>query len=549
MNTYTQIFITKENHMKSWNKIVLFSLLLCIGAFSLSCSDDKDPVHGPDGPSGDVYLSFRLNTDPAGVTITRADTDPGTPEERKVSEVYMLLYESGGSTAKLITKRKINATNGDGSGTFTGADVVTYPAPDESHFVAKAMPLKKGEYQMIILVNPTSTILAKAVENVSTVADMQQVISGASSADYINNGFFMTNAGGVIQILSHQFKESEAAAQEEAISAPVERLLAKILVFENRSKALTEVTSGGTIENVSWGLDVVNKQTYLLRMQDQLKGGAGESGFHSKREDVYAKDPNFTGNKTIIGDDQQKNEHFVSLDPLGSAGFKPWNTYADKNLPEAKEYQYILENTVSAADQNDPDVDPLLYMTHVILKLTIKNPGKSPNQITETDYYSFSYYDGSVLEWRAFTHIQAVDWYNGTFPSDMPSDLLRVAMKEADEDTNSPIQFAKVSGVSPNAPVEYTSKKTSVGTLTFHREGLNIYRIPIMHFGTDQYVIDDTDYGYYGVVRNNTYKLIINSINGPGVNTSNEGYISADITVNPWFERGWGDDLEPERNF
>jgi len=519
-----------------------------MGLLQVSCSDDKDPGPGPEG-KGEVYLSFRLNTDPAGVN-TRATIDYGTPEERKVSQIYMLLYEGeGGDAAKLILKRKIEANNGDGTMTFQGPDVVTRRNPDENRFVAKAIEVKKKSYQMIVLVNPNSSILSKTTENLHTVADMQEVILNASVNDYMTNGFFMTNAGGVIPVLPAQLKMGDLIAEDEPVTVPVERVLAKILVFENRNKALTEVTTGGTIASVHWGVDVTNKQTYLLRKQDYLKGGAdAETGFYSNRRNVYAQDPNFTDNKLLISDDLEKEKHFVSLNTSLSTGFKPWNTFADKGQP-ATQYQYVFENTVSADDQNATDVDPLSYMTHLILKVVVKNPGKSPNVIADDDYYSYSYMNPQTnkLDWRAFTYKQAIEWYNGTFPSDTPTGM-KEAMKEAHDDSDSAFEFEiDPFGVAPLAPTEYTTLTTSYGQLTFHKGGLNIYRIPIMHFGSDSDVTDETDYGYYGIVRNNTYNIIINSINGPGLNTSNEGFISTQITVNPWFERGWGEDLVPER--
>lgn len=522
-----------KNKMKSWINIIVFGLL--VSACFFSCVNDNP---GPDqsGKTERGYLSFQLYCNPVDNSV-RATTDYGTAEERKISKVYMLLYERGGNTGKLVKRVEINATNT--SGIFTGNDVIDKNGVPctEHQFVMKAISVEKQDYQLIMLINPTSAILANAVENTSTVQDMRTAIANTQASDYItSDGMFMTNAGGVIQILETQLKATDEAAEASPVTVGVERILAKVFLYENKSAKLTEVLTGGTIENVNWGLCSVNKQTFLIRKQDKLKNGITELGFIQDRSQVYAEDPNFIGNKNIISDDQQRNNHFTILDPLSTTDFKPWNGYNE----QVQYYQYLLENTVSVDEQNATDVDPLSYITHVVLKMVIKNPGKV---ITDADYYSFSYYNAqNKLEWRAFTHAQALEWFNGSYPADMPSSL-HEALVEAQTQNGSPFKFEIINNVIPPAPAGYASVKTSKGQVTFHKGGLNIYRIPIMHFGTDGATAGS--YGYFGVVRNNTYNIIINSINGPGTNTSNEGYISTEIIVNPWLERGWDENLKP----
>lgn len=523
--------------MKSWIQITFRGLLVYLSIYSVSsCIDGNVELPGPNSRGEEGYLSFRLHIHSADI-LSHSSVDYGTVEERKVSNIYMLLYDGGGKTGTLRKKTEIRATNT--SGTFAGEDVVnrTNILPDESSFVIKAIPLEKKNYQLIMLINPTLAILARATENTSTVGDMLTAITETSASDYQTaDGLFMTNAGGLVQIVESQIKEGSILAEEDPIVVPVERIMAKVFVFENRSKKLTEVTTGGTIESVNWALDVTNKQTYLVRQQDKLKDGTTESIFITDRSLVYAKDPNFTGNGTIISNEQERNKHFTIIDPLVSTGFQPWNAY---NKP-TDYYQYILENTVSQADQNAAGVEPSAYLTQVVLKAIIKNPGKV---ITENDYYSFSYINSqNKSEWKAFTHAQAVEWFNGKYPSDMPASLHQ-ALVEAQTQNGSPFKFQIENQVLPSSPGYYASTKTTEGQVTFHKAGLNIYRIPIRHFGTED--VAKTDYGYYGVVRNNTYNIIINSINGPGTNTSDEGYISSQIIVNPWFERGWAEDYTP----
>jgi|GEM_PF-2524875 hypothetical protein len=527
--------------MKSWINILISGMLIFIGINFVSCVDEDNGSTKEPEEAGQGYLSFQFSTNTVN-HASRVSTDYGTAEERKVTKLYLLLYERPGSLERLVRREEIKADNT--SGVFTGDDVVNKPGitPTEHSFVSKPILLgekveDKREYQAVILANPTPEILSKVVVGVNKLSDLQAVIANAKAEDFItNDGIFMTNAGGVKLIYKTDLKTDTGFAEKEPVQIAIERILAKVFVYENRSNKLTEATEGGTIESVSWALSSINKQTYLIREQDKLKGGNDyESGFTNDRSLVYARDPNFIGNKNIIGNEQELNKNFTFVDPFGTNGFKPWN----ENDKKAEYYQYILENTISADEQNDVEIDPASCLTHVILKAVIKNPDKIT---TGDDYYSFSYYNTqNNLQWKAFTHAQAVEWFNGTYPADMPN--LKEAMTEAQTQNGSPFNFKIINEIIPPAPAGYASVKTTYGQITFHKGGLNIYRIPIQHFGTDGAKADD--YGYLGVVRNNTYNIVINSINGPGVGTSDEGYISTRIVVNPWFVRGWEVGLTP----
>lgn len=523
--------------MKSWSQIALWGALVYLATCCFSCIEGKEDISGQNEPTEVGYLSLRFNT-PFTDVSSRADTDYGTVAERKVSKIYMLLYEEGGASGKLMVKTELLATNA--SGIFTGVDVVDrIGIPRSEHtFVAKAIAVKRQNYQLIMLINPTAAILNRAIENTSTLGEMTAAVTGTNAADYITaDGLFMTNAGGIVQVLKSDFREGERNAEEEPVVTPVERIMAKVFVYENRNRKLTEVTTGGKIQSIHWAIDVANKQTFLIRQPDKLRGGGTETGFVADRSVVYAKDPNFTGNKNIVSSDIERDKHFATVDPLVSTGFQPWIGYNETTGYS----QYILENTVSQDDQNATDTEPLSYITHVVLRAIITNPGGT---ITDADYYSFSYINASgTREWKAFTHAQAVEWFNGNYPSDMPVNLHQ-ALTEAQTSGSSPFAFKIENAVEPTPPTAYASVKTTVGQITFHKGGLNIYRIPIQHFGTEGNMAG-SDYGYYGVVRNNIYKIIINSINGPGIASSNEGYISAQILVNLWYERGWEENLTP----
>lgn len=517
------------------NKIGLLGVCICmIGAF-ISCSNDDSDID-PYGRKkrGNVYLSLQMDTDPA--LSTRATSiDYGSKEERAISSVHALFYEVAGENSKLLYNIPINATT-DGEKNIGGTDV---HSGNLNSFISTPISLKKQDYQLIILVNATNSLLssvAKSEEDYqagcNTLKDIQTAMTGTSAETFYQNktNFFMSNAGGIIYIPESALKKKEDATSFPA-SIPVERLVARVSVHKGFTS--DEVSFGGKIGAVTWGIDIQNRQTYLLRQADYLITGAQESGFHQERNEVYAKDPNFDINAEFLTDETKKKEHFTMLTLTENDKYQNWNPTTSTTTY----YQYVLENTMSKDDQNKDKTDPKTYTSQILLKVIITEP-KGMQGVN--DYYSFEDATESdpTKKWKVFTHAQAVEWYNGTFPSDMVA--LKEILKKAQDEPGALFNFDKAT---EKEPTEYVT--TSFNKLTYHKGGLNVYRIPIMHFGVDNRIKSEEDYGYYGLVRNNIYKIVIKSIKGPGIDSSNEGYISADITINPWWGREWGEDVKP----
>lgn len=520
--------------MKIRNKLLLLKILVCSAIIAVSCSDDNEIDNsGKDSFSG--YLSFQLDTNTERILTRGVDDEEGMSGERKVSSVHMLLYDL--SSGSLRYNFQIDAST-DGNTMFSGQDVVNGGtiSPTREYFVSGAKQVKTQDYNMVILVNATADILnkAKAREdypgNFNTLDDLLTAVKATKPEDYYNDtnqeNFFMSNAGGVVYVAKTQLKLKKEDAENAAISVPVERLLAKVIVSENATKKLDNTTLGGKIGAVTWGVTVTNKQTYLVRNQDMLKGGTTESGFVPDRTIVYAQDPNFRDNPTMV-----LTDHIHEIDIDDATAFLPWNRKDE--TPQF--YKYVLENTQSLNDQLADKINsPKKYTTQVLLKVIITEPATLAGV---EDYYSFYTLNN---EWKVFTHKQAVEWYaNGVqgdqkFPLDMRglNILLNRAQQSGDFD------FTDEDG----APANYTS--TDYG-LTYHAKGLNVYTIPIKHFGVGDAPVTENDYGYYGVVRNNTYRVIINSINGPGTLTEYEN-ISFRITINEWQPRESDEELKPE---
>lgn len=521
--------------MKTLNTILRFGVLTSLLIFSFSCSEEDDKINGKQNGSSDSYLSLRLST-PDNIIFTRATDDfEGTVGERMVSSIHMLLYSVEGPGSKLLYNLEINAS-ADGINKFSGQDVVErgtiLSLPNQ--FVSRGKPIVKQDYQLVVLVNASAKVRAKIKAEAdypsayNILGDLLEVIEDTKPNEYYDSkeeNFFMSNAGGVVFIPKSSLGNHQSEAEENPTSVYLERLLAKILVYNNKNTPLENVALGGKIGAVTWGLDNTNKKTNLIRGLDKLKSGAVENGFETDRSLVYANDPSFDNNSEIAADSLLYSQHFDKLDISDTAAFIPWNISGQ----DVKNYRYVLENTISAADQR-LDATPKKYTTQVLLKVIITEP----NGLTgATDYYS--YFNGSV--WKVFTHKQAVEWFAGGVSANQsfPEDMVGLSAIITQANNGSEFDFTVDTGM----PKQYLH--TEYG-LTFHAGGLNVYSVPIKHFGAEDQTLPEEHYGYYGVVRNNTYRIIINSINGPGTMTEYEN-ISTAITINNWYNRETNEDL------
>ncbi|MCD8164924.1 MAG: Mfa1 family fimbria major subunit, partial [Bacteroides sp.] len=484
-------------------KTGLFAYWICPVSLFISCGDANEASGLYDTTKrGNYSLAFQIKTGQAFDATRATDLFDGTKGEKAVSSVYILLYDAAGANSQLLYNIPIKAqTNGEEN--FHGQDVAS---GDPNKFISNPIGLKKQDYQLIVLVNPSTRILAEKARSqedygaeCNTLKEMMDAFRATSANEFYNsNGetnFFMTNAGGVIYISQSQLEEKEQNALLNPVSVPIERILAKISLHNGMTS--NQATLGGKIGAITWGIDVANRYTYLVRQSNYLISGAQETGFHPNREEVYAKDPNFNTNAQFISDEAKRKEQFTILSLQDQQAFINCNTSKTDN----SYYQYVLENTISRADQNSDNTDPKLYTTQLLVKVIITEP-KGMKDVTS--YYSF--YDSTEQDtgkkWKIFTHEQAVEWYNSTFPSDMVA--LKEILEQAQDMENSPFNFKDGEDIEPATYVATPFR------LTYHKDGLNIYRIPIEHFGTNDKTKDVEDYGYYGVVRNNVYQIIIN---------------------------------------
>lgn len=533
-----------------WKKMLL-ALFVGSSMCFTSCSDDSGDIAPPNpgGIKGEVgYLALNLTT--ANSILTKAaSTTFGETEEAKVRDAYMVLYDA--QSLKLEYQLPLTVTT-DGVSAFTGTSVAgvgTANTPANANsvstFTTVAQTVVRKDYKLLVILNPTAAMIAATSENTGKfykdfedVKDQIVTNSGVVLPSGLMENIPMTNASGLIDVTEAMFWTTAKEA-EEATNLPnvvVDRILAKVLL--SKGSSFSVLPSGALFSDASWQLDITNKKTYWVRRMTNTApftgngtgtgNASGPAGPHENtlavlsRLYVYAEDPNWDELSPDRIQDATNNRPSDALTRL-QANFNflapQTSVTAFANaLNTTPTHEYVLENTM-AADEQWEDVT-----TRILIRAKYL-----PSGFTGSYYY----YGGA-----AFTHNDIYEMVN----TNKPWPTAPTGLKEA----------VLASGFSFTTTTEPTTSKTDAnGKIHFYKDGINYYSILIRHFD-DDYSLGDMNFGRYGVVRNNMYKVELNSVTGPGDPTIPEpqgpddkkkSYISAFVKVLPWVVREQSEDI------
>lgn len=518
-----------------WNKFLL-AALLGIGLATTSCSDNNDPESGGGTtPGGDSFLAVKIDLSTAnGTRSTRANEngmDSGTTNEQKIKDVLIVLYNNNAVAYAF----DLDISTG-GAANLTGTDVAS---GTKEKFITKAQKVKKQDYKLLVVLNPTDKIkAATAVGQGISAFDAAQ----EESVDNLTNsdGFVMSNASGLIDIpsTSINFKDNATAAVALPVALNVERAVAKIAVFFNGSDA-TSVSkpTGVTISDIKWGVDITNKKTFWRRhltfkVSNNQTGTKGDMETvddytSTGRQFLYAEDPNFKKETTPLWPDQNfksKIEPDKDLNPQGELS-------SDNHI--FKKYEYVLENTMEEGNKEMTQE----VTTRVNIRLKYQ-----PNSTLTGSFYR---YGGSLLISETAMNSYAAN------PKSIPSSVEYAGLANAINDSKDRGHNFDESQAYGYKLDENTNSGKEHGRLDFYKDGQAYYVVPIRHFNNTNQP-KQLGWGRFGVVRNNVYKLTLNSVKKLGEpeipNTPDpddeDNYLSVQINVAPWFVREQGIDIE-----
>lgn len=469
-------------------------------------------------PEGEAYLSMIVDPGEA-IAETRANADdPGLVDELKIHSVRMVLYDGSAGVAEddrqaeYVFEFDITSNSWGATGTPSPVDWVsgtTYEegsidengviTPDGQHlfkqvsgkyqFITFAQKIKAKDYKMLVILNgksfgttpsPIYNITQKGNTYGTFKLAMDMHVDPATGAlDFGNRGIVMTNHQGLIDVPKNALSTTQDNANGTPVAVAVDRMLAKVTVGHT-ADFLANMPEGLVLEG--WKLDVTNKKTYAMRKI--LEGENIQTGTYTM-QDLYAEDPNYT---LLTGSATDNNFNSV---------YTNGHLQSTQVTNSFNEWEYTLENTMGVADKSQ--------MTQIVVGYTYNPPGLPANS-------SYYVYKNEII-------VQdAMDVYR-TAPDDSKIPFYLSGLYEVLKVINT--DDYKLDGTS----TEYYE----IDGLQFCPQGKLYYSIPIRHFEVAANAL-----GYYGVVRNNMYKVMINKVNPPGVGSPS---LSADIHIIPWGRR------------
>ena len=542
-------------------RIYFLSMLASIGLILAGCSDDLGDGLGNEVQSGDKgYVKIAINLPTTSGQVTRSQNDQfddGALDEYKVNngDVYLLLF--GGSSeelAQLGSWYKIQTT-------FSNTEVDTDDnITTQSEVVQQIVkPTGDNTYALVVLNNNGNLSFSGDLDgfnsgdagntvtigdaSVSTLASLQSALAKEVTA-FIGAGsdsFTMTNApiaslSGSNDDLSGQsvstlvklevFDNEDYANAADPDEIYVERVVAKVTVGytsslfteDTNSKYYATLTdaagqySGDKVYLEGWYLNVTNKSTKFVRdvsnWSDWKNLGNSSSvdenrffGTNSPFRVYWAIDGNYDN---LSGDDGFRNAFNIGNGNDGLiSGANVFSTPA-----------YCLENTM--------DYDHMMQKetTGIVFKMTYLMDGKD----AQTLFLIGDPKTSETLDGDGF--LEEIENLSLEFGVNLVAEPKGGYYSTA-SDMQKLFVDAQSSSLTPEQAEAIVEALAGQQIRVYENGSTYYYASRIQHFGDyyceipNGYVEDVSGYGEehlgrYGVVRNNWYEIVINSISGPG---------------------------------
>lgn len=305
----------------------------------------------------------------------------------------------------------------------------------------------------------------------------------------------------------------------------------------NESGPMNTMVRYLTATDIKWHLDVVNKKSYWLRHITNKAGSLGmEKQGDTDQENFYAEDPNFTVAGTTLSDFR-----YLTIDDFT---YTNGMNYSPRRLPPPSYEYFKLPDINLASYWSWTEGDGPMYIaestmekdaqtgdkaTRVIFEITLRRDRNNINTNGNTNTTSpppvvepFFVFKGGIQDASKYTY-NNVYYENGVkkyFYIIWPQDM---ALYASGTVTDSQItasfrkglldEIEKFKLANPGFNFSNWANEDAAQSenLIFYNSGKLYYEIPIEHF-TKTEAGGSGEYGRFGVVRNNWYKLNINEI-------------------------------------
>ena len=579
-------------------RIKHFFGLAVIAAMTASCSSNNDLVNGGNGSgeneTGASYASFSINL--PTTSGTRADGDPtfakGDINEYKVNNATLLIFKKEGEATKegeytFVERAELGSMAPWKDPTETG--VTTH-----AKITAKLEKVDKtGNFFALVLLN-NGTGTTNTTVTLPSEGEKFSVWNAAANATYdkftnTNNGFYMANAplfdkdnttNKVTTLVAIKkdniYPTEEQAAKGTATDIYVERGLAKVTLKTGKAATgktddnytVTGVTyQGDQVKISNWALDVTNKNTFPIHNVDGLSDDytniwsntdtpAGSNGATTQR---FVDNKDTKAKRVYWGKDPNYDNKDADKTALNTE-FK-YVKNADVTVEPSKPL-YCLENTFNLANMMQGQTTRVVFKA----KYTPKN---------FTDGETFYKIGKNTAIWKEADLKQEIEAAVASVVSGAAGKITVDLKAEGNDITEAGTHYIKAANITVNGVEAETIEKaiTAINTqlglkesdkvgISTYAGGESYYIARIKHFGDDltswksgSYGKNNLEYlGRYGVLRNNWYELIVNSVSNPGYpsvpdvkpNTpddEDDKYISVSVKILDWAKRSQSVDL------
>ncbi|MDH6342787.1 hypothetical protein M2480_001558 [Parabacteroides sp. PFB2-12] len=570
------------------------TLLLSAGLIlTTACSDDvPGGENGGKNPEGEVaYVSFSLvNSSQRGGTkgdAPKGTTSYGTEDENKVNSVLILLYDK--DDAEGVVKYRFLLEN-IGTPGVPGSDMLSItPGTNATTYRTKAKPVAKADYKLAVFVNPPTALTNEGDNTISKVGTKLSVLKAAATvtvSQLIETGseenkkpnFLMSNFTGLVDVddeTNIMPTPEQAEANGAAVELFVERAVAKVTVAKATEDNFESMT-GANVGDITWDVDVVNTKTFWMRnAAKMLNPNSNDYPFDKdKQGDTYLVDESSTTAKPAY------RYLMYATDPNMSGVSKKGVAGSIQNYPftnitsatrELETYAYVTENTMDADEQYEDVTTSVVIAAMITPKETFfaKTLKEKTAEQNSDEYFLFNNTyvftrtdineilaaasDAKTVITSASSSDNDVTWEDlmkveeNQVISSLPNILKAIATSKVDGNDVFDANYFTAEKLS-------TSKDMASGSAVvrfFKSNAQNYYYVPIRHFDNDLQA-DAMTYGRYGVVRNNFYKLTLNSINKYGTATipdpedrkdpddKESSWLSVQFEILSWMERNQG---------
>ncbi len=532
--------------------------MLAAGCSSDEVAVDGNSSNGGSTSNGKAYVALNLSLPSTSGAGVRADVDynQGDPKEYNVKSLTVVYFDNSGNYIKDITYDASQLTWSTPPSTANGITTqATLPVEEmENGDKKQVLVLINNKENKVIDCNDNGDITET---NKSWTAIKEKTLTAQADAKKFTGAekdqFFMANSplsdGTELVTVTPSTKIEEAKAQAKTVY--VERAVAKVSLDKNATNftATTDGTNWKTtigtsssyqndeVTILNWTLDVTNKSEYALRhyntawnTYENNVGGSNGIRFKDTNHKLegsieteayrthFATDPNFDTDVTYT------SGNVVDL----TSTTLPFN-YVQKDMTAGEDAAqvtnalttslYCLENTFDVAHMKEGNTTRIVVKAKYLPK---SNLADGSTIADGDDWYTIG---NSSLVYSGEKLAELVKAAIGsTSTVAIVADKFKAGKADITE------ECFTVDGANLTSE-QLSAAQKAIGQVTTYKGGICYYTSLIKHFG-DTYTPWDgtTNYtattttedntknylGRYGVVRNNSYVITLNSVTAPG---------------------------------